>query len=1235
MITLGNIINNNNNISMEQIAGYCPCPDPLQQRYLQQDNNSTTSPTTITTDDSSASSSSSSSSDGETWEIVYTCVVLLIMFVALVSDRIGADSVMLAALTAFMAAEIISVQEGLTGFANQGLLTVLVLFVVAEGISKTGALDWYMQKLLGKPSTVASAQLRLMIPIAVVSAFLNNTPVVAVMIPIVQRWAKNNRMSSQQLLVPLSFASILGGTCTLIGTSTNLVVVGLLNERYGNDDDDDDSVSIGLFDLGEYGVPVAMAGIAYVLLLSPWLLPGGSHTKKAAGVDTLQDQDDILLGARLTQWSPAAGRTVQRSGLRDTGGIFLVSVHRAATGNVHRAVSRDFVLNVGDILYFTGLVENFGEFCEEHGLEVVTNEVEATIREEEAHAETPTNVSTENGAIVTPVSSSEPSDSDIVRRPYERGSLALEPVREDSESRDVPIQQVGVTKESLLQADEEERLRHIHRMSDLIRGNEPSEQATGMTSPTTRRRPELRADDPAKIVVTIDHHLVVVGISAKDRAGLLLDISKALLRLKLELRHTEAAVRDDRSISIWRCEVMGTDLPDPEEIWTVLNALLSSERGIEAIKKRGLRVIRAKVTRDSRLVGKTATEVDFRKSYKAAIVAVKNGRGGSSLSSVRFSAGDVLVLQASDDSPLLVAPPVDFYKNLADSKDDKTQSRSSSVSSFRNVFGRLSRKSSSNLEEADTLTPAVVTDAKSGESGNEGFFIPSGEESSEDEIGIDVESGTLDMGDVAELEREGMESVWRDLQVICTQGTDCDGGGAARREFLTAMAVATSSKLAGQTAAQIGIDRLPDLFLVSIDRPVHKKEAGEPKRIVQGIHHLNEALCTGDTSDAAGSIRTDNPVFTAITKDEPLNEGDVLWFAGPASAVGDLRKIPGLVSYESEEVEKINEKVFDRRLVQAVVARKGELVGKTVKDLRFRSRYGAAVIAVHREGKRVHEHPGKVKLNAGDVLLLEAGPSFIAKSAENDRSFALLAEVEDSAPPRLSLLIPALLVTAAMLIVYTAGLTSLLVSALVAAIIMVIVGILSEQEARTAVNWEVYITIASAFGIGTALVNSGVADAIANFLVDVGTAVGMGDAGLFGAVYFATFLISNVVTNNAAAALLFPIAMNAAEKTGTDRVLMSYALMLGASASFMSPFGYTTNLLIYGPGGYKYNDFLIFGTPMQIVLWVLSTAYLSVIRPWYLSWLGTGACLVLIIAFRVCNVSLKFFQRKPQVQLQQ
>mmetsp|Transcript_5346 Transcript_5346/g.15593 ORF Transcript_5346/g.15593 Transcript_5346/m.15593 type:complete len:524 (-) Transcript_5346:162-1733(-) len=468
--------------------------------------------------------------------------------------------------------------------------------------------------------------------------------------------------------------------------------------------------------------------------------------------------------------------------------------------------------------------------------------------------------------------------------------------------------------------------------------------------------------------------------------------------------------------------------------------------------------------------------------------------------------------------------------------------------------------------------------------------------------------------------------VWKDLQVIFPDESGegegkGDGGGAPSREFLTAMQVAKNSGLANKTAPQLGLDKLPGITLVSIERPVSGSGDGKADN-GGGFSHGGSSV--GSLEDSSSLATNGNVPLIPVLPDQPLAEGDIIWFAGSATAVGNLRKIPGLKSYESDEVQKINEKIHDRRLVQAVIARKGPLVGKTVKEVRFRTRYGAAVIAVHREGKRLHEHPGKVKLQGGDVLLLEAGPTFLARNADNAKSFALLSEVEDSAPPRLRLLIPALLLAFAMLAVFTAGVASLLVCALVAAILMVLIGILSQQEARDAVNWEIYVTIASAFGIGTALTNSGVAGGVANALVWVGTAVGIGDAGLFGAVYFATFLISNVVTNNAAAALIFPIAMDAAEQFGTSQLLMSYCIMLGASASFMSPFGYTTNLLIYGPGGYKYKDFLIIGIPMQLVLWVLSVAVLSQGNavPWYLSWIVTFAVLVLVSIIRVCDVTI-------------
>ena len=500
--------------------------------------------------------------------------------------------------------------------------------MVAAGISHTGALDWYMGKLLGRPRSPASAQLRLMVPISIVSAFLNNTPVVAVMIPIVQRWGRNIRISPQQLLIPLSFASILGGTCTLIGTSTNLVVVGLLQERYGGA-----APSIGLFDLGRYGVPVAFAGLAYVLVAAPFLLPGGKRGKGGGGgggADGTLPEDggeSILLGARLTKWSPAAGRTVQRSGLRDTGGIYLVSVHRAATGNVHRAVGPDFVLNAGDILFFTGEISTFGEFCAEHGLELVTNEVQNVANENggaSGGAESAPAATTDDGRARKEVQGRAIPNTLAKLNPFRKNSAVANPVvesmvmeEEDERKRTVqfnnedhiiegnshashlsdanhqglilhspsddqeafPVMEIdvsgyniGVTKESLCCADMQERVKEINRMTDMIRGIKPAPTDGDQES---YRAATLAPDGPSRIVIVVDtndaHPVVVVGINTRDRPGLLLDISKGLLGLKIQLHHSEASVIDSRSISIWRCEILEDGVSDKEEIWSVLN----------------------------------------------------------------------------------------------------------------------------------------------------------------------------------------------------------------------------------------------------------------------------------------------------------------------------------------------------------------------------------------------------------------------------------------------------------------------------------------------------------------------------------------------------------------------------------------------------------------------------------------------------------------------------------------
>ena len=684
---------------------------------------------------------------------------------------------------------------------------------------------------------------------------------------------------------------------------------------------------------------------------------------------------------------------------------------------------------------------------------------------------------------------------------------------------------IGLTLDSLVDSTHQDRMRVIFNMQDAIRGE------WQIYFPLYQMSSTGEATHRVVVAYQEDQDLVVVGIDAPDRPGLLLDISKCLARLKLELHHTEAAVRNSRSLSIWRCEPSPGLDESMAEIWSVIRTLFAGS-GVEALRQRGLQVLRARV-RNGRLVGKTLGDTPFRETYGAAVVAIQKGDGRvytQSLSDVTFDAGDLLILQVDDGSPLRELPPQDFYT--------KDEPKKRSFKLFR----------SGQPDDASTIDADI------------------------------------------EVAKDRNESVWNDLEVLKSRSD----GNEAQSEFLTAMQVEESSRLAGKTLAQAEIDKLPGLFLVSIDRPYTVPDSQPP---IQS--------------------------FNTIQLTEELSEGDVLWFSGSANSVGSLRKIPGLRLFESEELSKMEEKVHERRLVEAVVSNHGPLVGRTVKELKFRSTFGAAVIAVHRQGRRVHELPSNIKLQAGDVLLLEAGKSFLGNNKNrHDTGFTLVAEVENSTPPRFRMLIPAVVLTVGAYVCYMLKLSSLFGTAMTAAILMVACGVLSEAEARAAIQWPIYLTIAPAFGVGQALINSGVASAMSSFLVKVGTAMGIGQAGLLGAVYLATVLMSQVVANNAAAALIFPIAMGAAEAAGIDQLLMAFAIMLAASAAFMTPFGYQTNLMVMGHGGYSTADFLIFGTPMQVVLLFVSTAAL-VVRPWWITWLVSFAALVVVCVFRVLQDTKK------------
>lgn len=182
---------------------------------------------------------------------------------------------MVAAMAVLMMTGVLTPKEALAGFSNAGIITVAVLYVVAAGLKETGAIQFIAHRILGRPSTVRNAQVRMLLPTFLLSSVMNNTAVVAIMIPAIQEWCQRIRISASKLLLPLSYATMISGTLTLIGTSTNLVVDGLLQQHMG--------LALGMFELAWLGVPVMIAGGLFLVFFSERLLPDNSSVTEHVG----------------------------------------------------------------------------------------------------------------------------------------------------------------------------------------------------------------------------------------------------------------------------------------------------------------------------------------------------------------------------------------------------------------------------------------------------------------------------------------------------------------------------------------------------------------------------------------------------------------------------------------------------------------------------------------------------------------------------------------------------------------------------------------------------------------------------------------------------------------------------------------------------------------------------------------------------------------------------------------
>ena len=361
------------------------------------------------------------------------------------------------------------------------------------------------------------------------------------------------------------------------------------------------------------------------------------------------------------------------------------------------------------------------------------------------------------------------------------------------------------------------------------------------------------------------------------------------------------------------------------------------------------------------------------------------------------------------------------------------------------------------------------------------------------------------------------------------------------REYVIQQRVAPGGPLDGTTVAGAGLRHLEGLFLAESER--------------------------------------DGEVIAPVAPATALRGGDRLAFVGRVDIVRDLQRIPGLLAEEQKHVEPF--RGGEHTFFEVVVSPASTLVGQTLREADVRSRFQAAVLAIHRAGERVNAKLGEVPLREGDTLLVLSDRGFGPRW--RDRSeFLLVSHLGGSPTPPVRQAYFVGAVTLAVVLVAGIGGVPILHTALLGAIVLVLGKALSPGEARDSLELDTLVLIASSFGLGAAMDASGLADAIGHLIVAI--FAGWGAIGVLLGVTVATVLLTELITNNAAAVLLFPIALAAAAEIGADPRPFLIGLTVAASASFLTPIGYQTNTMVYGMGGYRFGDYARLGAPLTLVV---------------------------------------------------
>lgn len=362
---------------------------------------------------------------------------------------------------------------------------------------------------------------------------------------------------------------------------------------------------------------------------------------------------------------------------------------------------------------------------------------------------------------------------------------------------------------------------------------------------------------------------------------------------------------------------------------------------------------------------------------------------------------------------------------------------------------------------------------------------------------------------------------------------------AQTREYLVEAMVKTNSKFVGKTIENAGLRNLKGLFLAEILR--------KEKRI------------------------------SAVSPYEVVREEDILVFAGDTKTIAEM--VNADVGLELTQIGMFSRKTHTE-VLEIVVSHNSTLIDKTVRESGFRGKYDAAILAIHRNGERISGKIGQVKLKAGDVLLLLAGDDFAKRSADT-HDFYLISKVREFRKLEWYQTVALFGGTALAITLSALGVISLFMALIILLIIIQLLGITSPKDIAKSIDFNLGIIIALSLALGTAMVKTGMAHIVANFIISVFKP--FGPYGLLFGIFLITNVMASYITTQVAAVLIFPISVTAAINLGLPPIPFILIVSFAAAANFLTPIGYQTNLMVYGPGGYSFKDYFKIGLPLTII----------------------------------------------------